>query len=82
MLTTFECPQCGMPFIYQSNESGSHFAAVDKDLWIDTCLDNDVDRTQYKVVVQGEPDCASQTCIYVREAASSAAASTRQDSRA
>ncbi len=72
MLTTFECPQCGMPFLLQTNESGSGFAAVDRDLWIDTCLDNDVDRDH---AVNGKADisdCASRTCVYVQEAASRA----------
>ena len=70
MLITFECPQCGMPFLLQALKSGSSFAAVDQDLWIDTCLDNDVDRDETAKVDRS--DCASRNCIYIQEAASSA----------
>ena len=68
MLTTFECPQCGMPFVFQTNETRQDFAAVDHDLWLDTCLDNDVDRTRSKD--HDSRHCASQTCVYVQEVAS------------
>ena len=73
MLRTFECPQCGMPFVYRSDKINPSFAAVDHELWAETCLDNNVDRGEPDNSSQSNRDCPSQRCEYVEEAAEAVA---------
>ena len=68
-LRTFECPQCGMLFLYRSAGEEDSFAAVDHQLWLETCLDDDAERDSSNGEPGHGPLSASQRCTYAREAA-------------
>ena len=76
-LRTFECPQCGMPFVYRSVAKGGSFAAVDHQLWLETCLDEYVERDGSDGEPQHALEYASKCCTYVQEAAEAAAGTYR-----
>ena len=70
MLRTFECPQCGMPFVFRLAGEGQSFTAVDHQLWLETCLDDFDEHAGSEDETQPDPRCPSQHCTYARETAS------------